>query len=152
MGHERQLQVAFSRRSTHVEHDRRPYVATRSRERCAGFVVNLQPGQGAIEMTIMRKITSLAAAAAVATGTLLPLAATAEAGSRHGKHYGHSHGAKIYGGHRSHRSYVYSNYDHHHGYVYRKKRRSHVGPAIALGIGALMLGIVASEHHHRHRY
>ena len=63
------------------------------------------------------------------------------------------------GGHAYHhvkpRHYSYSHRGYDHGYYgYRKKRRSNVGPAIALGVGALMLGIIASEHRrgYRHRY
>lgn len=96
-------------------------------------------------MTFSRTLTSLSAAVAVAAGALIPLASTADAGSRHyrGSHFNYDGSYR----HASPRHYGYS-------YGYRKKRRNHVGPAIALGVGALMLGIIASEHRrgNRHRY
>lgn len=96
-------------------------------------------------MTITRKLTSLSVAAAVAAGTLIPLATSADAGRRHHRdHYSYRHYDDGY----SHR---YAG-PHHERYVYRKKRRNHVGPAIALGVGALMLGIIASEHRRKHRH
>lgn len=100
-------------------------------------------------MTITRTLTSLSVAAAVAAGALIPLASTADAGSRHYRSHGSHH---IYDGGRAYR-HVEPRY-YGYGYGYRKKRRNHIGPAIALGVGALMLGIIASEHRrgYRHRY
>lgn len=94
-------------------------------------------------MMHMRRLTSLAVATAVAAATLVPLA-SAEARPRN-PHGGYSaynsgdHGGRRYGG------------PHHQHYVH-KKRRSNVGPAIALGIGALMLGIIAAEAGRKQRY
>lgn len=98
-------------------------------------------------MTFSRKVTSLAAAAAVATGALIPLATAAEAGKRHGHHYG-----RHYDGGHSHR--YAEPYHYGYGYGYRKRKRNNVGKAIAIGAGLLMLGIIASEAHRgrRHRY
>jgi len=88
-------------------------------------------------MTIIRKLTSITAAAAIAVGSLGTLATTAEAGPRgHGYHdrgY-HNHGYnKHYRGGR----------DRYYGRHYKK--RDNTGKYIALGVGALMLGIIASE-------
>lgn len=103
-------------------------------------------------MTISRTLTSLSVAAAVAASALIPLASTANAGSRHD-------GARHYDGGGSYRhaaprhlDYGPRHSDYGHGYAYRKKKRNNVGPAIALGIGALMLGIIASEHSRGRRY
>ena len=76
----------------------------------------------------------------------MPLASTANAGSRH---YGGGYGARHYDGGYAH---GYAGRDYGHGGYYRKKRRNNVGPAIALGIGALMLGVIASEHRRGRRY
>lgn len=96
-------------------------------------------------MTLSRKFTSLAVAAAVAAGGLMPLASAANAGPRHHK-YGYS----------SHYGYAdpYYGRSHRYGY-YRKKKRNHAGKAIAIGAGLLMLGIIASEagrKKYRYRY
>lgn len=91
-------------------------------------------------MSITRTIASLTVAGAVAAGTLLPLASAANAGQRHP---GSGYGTRYYDGGGSAHRYAGPQ---HQRYVYRKKRRDNVGPAIALGIGALMLGIIASEH------
>ncbi len=102
-------------------------------------------------MTFSRTLTSLSVAAAVAAGALIPLASTAEAGSRHYR----GHGAHNFydGGHAyRHVRPRHYGYNNGYGYGYRKKRRNHVGPAIALGVGALMLGIIASEHRRGRRY
>lgn len=97
-------------------------------------------------MTISRTLTSLSVAAAVAASALIPLSSTANAGSRH---YG-GYGARHYDGGHSYRHVAPRHYGYSYGY--RKKRRNHVGPAIALGVGALMLGIIASEHRRGRRY
>ncbi len=100
-------------------------------------------------MTITRTLTSLAAAAAITAGSMLPLATAAEAGRRHG----HAYGDHYDGGH----SYRYAepyHYGYGYGHHYRKKKRNNVGKAIAIGAGLLMLGIIASEANRgrRHRY
>lgn len=100
-------------------------------------------------MTLSRTMTSLSVAAAVAASALIPLASTANAGSRHYRSHG-SH--SFYDGGHSYRHVAPRHYGYGYGYGYRKKRRNHVGPAIALGVGALMLGIIASEHRRGRRY
>ena len=107
-------------------------------------------------MTIKTKLTSLAAATAVAASTLTPLAATsAKAGgvySGHGAelHYVGRRGKRHFNrGHRRHRNIA----RHNHRPYYYKKKRKRTAKYIALGIGALMLGIIASQaaraNHHR---
>lgn len=96
-------------------------------------------------MTISRTLTSLSVAAAVAVSSLIPLASAANAGSRHD-------GARHYDGGGSYRHAAPRHSDYGHGYAYRKKRRDNVGPAIAIGLGALMLGIIASDHSRGRRY
>lgn len=99
-------------------------------------------------MTIRTKLLNTAVALAVASGTLVPLAAAANAGSR--KYDGGYHRESYH--HRDRfddRRYAGP---HHERHFYRKKRRNNVGPAIAIGIGALMLGIIASEHGRKQRY
>ncbi|MEQ1712652.1 MAG: hypothetical protein ABL908_14800, partial [Hyphomicrobium sp.] len=53
-------------------------------------------------MTFSRTLTSLSVAAAVAAGALLPLASTANAGSRHYGGYGGGYGARHYDGGYAH--------------------------------------------------
>ena len=108
--------------------------------------LNSNLARGPQKLTISRTLTSLSVAAAVAAGALMPLASTANAGSRH---YGGGYGARHYDGGYAH---GYAGRDYGHGGYYRKKRRNNVGPAIALGIGALMLGVIASEHRRGRRY
>jgi hypothetical protein len=100
-------------------------------------------GKGTRKMTITRKFTSIATAAALAATALGPLATSASAegwrdGRRGGPDYAYSqqhnwkgdrHGKRHRYGHRHHR---------HH-------KRDNTGKYIALGVGALMLGIIASE-------
>ena len=93
-------------------------------------------------MTIMRKFTSLATAAALAATALGPLATSASAegwrdGRRGGPDYAYSERHDWKGGHRKHRRF-----GHHHR---RHHKRDNTGKYIALGVGALMLGIIASE-------
>jgi hypothetical protein len=89
-------------------------------------------------MTILRKLTSITAAAAIAVGSLGAIATSAEAGPRgHGHAYhdhGHGHYKKGYRGGR----------DRYYGRHYHKKR-DNTGKYVAIGVGALMLGILASE-------
>jgi len=100
-----------------------------------------QPDNGD-EMTITRKITSFATAAALAATALGPLATSASAegwrdGRRGGPNYAYSEHNNWKGGHRG----------HGRRYAHRRHRRHHdnTGKYIALGVGALMLGIIASE-------
>jgi hypothetical protein len=93
------------------------------------------------KMTFSRKLTSIASAAALAATALGPLATSANAeGWRDGRRGGPD--------------YAYSDHDHwkgdrhgkrHHRWGHRRRDRDDTGKYIALGIGALMLGIIASE-------
>jgi len=104
-------------------------------------------------MTIKSKVTSLAAATAIAASTMTPLAATpAQAGGlyegngaqlhyvqRRGKRHfkrGHRRGRHFNRGHRSRHYY--------------KRKRNRTGKYVALGVGALMLGIIASQASRNH--
>ncbi|MBI1648429.1 hypothetical protein [Hyphomicrobium sulfonivorans] len=94
-------------------------------------------------MTIARKFTAVATAAAIAIGSLGTLTTAAEAGPRHGgygggKHY--SHGGPGYGHGHYNRGRGYGHNHHRH---YRKK--DNTGKYIAIGAAALMLGVIASE-------
>ena len=91
-------------------------------------------------MNIKRKLTSLTTAVALAATKLAPMATSASAepcrdGNRNG--YVHSdRGDFNRGGDRGGR---------HDFYAYRRHKHHDTGKYIALGIGALMLGIMASE-------
>lgn len=102
-------------------------------------------------MTISRTLTSLSVAAAVAASALIPLASSANAGSRHYRSHGPQH---FYDGGHSYRHVAPRHYAYGDGYHYgyRKKRRNNVGKAIAIGAGLLMLGIIASESQRGRRY
>lgn len=97
-------------------------------------------------MTIARKFTAVATAAAIAIGSLGTLTTAAEAGPRHGGHgyYGggkhYSHGGPGYGHGHYNRGRGYGHNHHRH---YRKK--DNTGKYIAIGAAALMLGVIASE-------
>ncbi len=113
-------------------------------------------------MTIKRKLTSLTAAVALAATTLAPMATSASAEPWHkGTYsgiYAHSyHGGDVYRGNgdnwnRGHhddgpryRNFDRRHHDHGDHYAYRRHKHHDTGKYIALGIGALMLGIMASE-------
>ncbi|PPD30838.1 MAG: hypothetical protein CTY20_01525 [Hyphomicrobium sp.] len=99
-------------------------------------------------MTIRSKILHFAVAATVAFGALAHLATAASAGAR--KYDG---GYNLeFRGHRDHFESRRYGAPHHQRYATHKKRRSSAGPAIALGIGALVLGIIASEAGRNARY
>jgi hypothetical protein len=92
-------------------------------------------------MTITRKIASITTAAALAATALGPLATSASAegwrdGRRGGPDYAYSERNEWKGEHRDHRDY--RRYGH-------RRHRDNTGKYIALGVGALMLGIIASE-------
>jgi Spy/CpxP family protein refolding chaperone len=92
-------------------------------------------------MNTTRKLTSIATAAALAASALGPLATSASAegwrdGRRGGPDYAYSERNNWKGGHRKHRRY---------GHHRRHHKRDNTGKYIALGVGALMLGIIASE-------
>jgi hypothetical protein len=82
-------------------------------------------------MNIKRKLTSLTAAAALAATTLVPIATSANAEPWNG---GHRDGG-----------YANNYRGRHDFYAYRRHKHHDTGKYIALGIGALMLGIMASE-------
>jgi hypothetical protein len=99
-------------------------------------------------MNIKRTLTSLTTAVALAATTLAPIATSASAepwrdGYRGGYgqqnrgefNRGGDHGDWNRGGDRG----------RHDFYAYRRHRHHDTGKYIALGIGALMLGIMASE-------
>lgn len=110
-------------------------------------------------MTIKTKLTSLAAATAIAASSLTPLAATsAQAGGLYDGsgaklHYVGKRGRRHFNrGHRSGRHFRRGARRHYARPYYYKKKRNRTGKYIALGVGALMLGIIASQasrHHYR---
>ena len=94
-------------------------------------------------MTITRPLTSLTVAAALAATALGPMATAANADGWRGR-----------GGYHT----TYRNGTSHwndgprHRFAYRSKR-DNTGRIIALGLGALMLGIIASQaSHNDYRY
>ncbi len=99
-------------------------------------------------MTIKTKLTSLAAATAIAASTFTPLAATsAQAGGLYDGngaklHYVGSRGRRHFN--RGHRGRHF-NRGHRARPYYYKRKRNRTGKYVALGIGALMLGIIASQ-------
>jgi hypothetical protein len=91
-------------------------------------------------MNNARRITSLTSAAVLAVTALGPLATSASAegwrdGRRGGPHYAYAERNNWNDRNRGH-----SRHAHH-----RHRHRDHTGKYIALGVGALMLGIIASE-------
>lgn len=101
-------------------------------------------------MTIKRKILALTTATAVAAGSLVPIATTAQAnGARtgHGAEYvevGRRYNKR---GFRNRGQFHNPHHYHpraHRGYVYKKKK-NRTGKYLAIGLGALMLGIIASQ-------
>jgi len=92
-------------------------------------------------MTTTRKITSIATAAALAATALGPLATSASAeGWRDGRR-----GGPDYAYARSERRDWQRGHRGRHRYAHRRHRHDNTGKYIALGVGALMLGIIASE-------
>jgi hypothetical protein len=91
-------------------------------------------------MTITRKLTSMTTAVAIAASALGGMATSASAkdwdGHRDGYRYSRSYDRHDDRGWRRH------NRDR---YYARHYRRDNTGKYIALGVGALMLGIIASE-------
>ncbi len=107
-------------------------------------------------MAIKTKLTSLAAATAIAASTFTPLAATsAQAGGLYD-----GSGAKLHyvgkrGRRHFNRGYRGRNFRrgarrHHARPYYYKRKRNRTGKYVALGIGALMLGIIASQANRNH--
>jgi hypothetical protein len=95
-------------------------------------------------MTISRKLTSITTAIAITVASFGPLATSASAGGYRG---GDGYGGRHYSRHddRGYRGdYGYrGGRDRYYSRHYRK--RDNTGKYIALGVGALMLGIIASE-------
>lgn len=116
-------------------------------------------------MNTKTTLASLAVATVLATGAMTPLSATpAEAGGlyednaaklhyvhRRGRRHAHPHRWNRRGVRRHHRRHS----RRHRGYAapyYYKRKKNRTGKYIALGVGALMLGIIASQaarSHHR---
>jgi hypothetical protein len=107
-------------------------------------------------MNIKRKLTSLTAAVALAATTLVPIATSANAEPWNGGHrdggYAHNDRGGDYGrgGDRGdwNRGGDYGrgrDGGRHDFYAYRRHKHHDTGKYIALGVGALMLGIIASE-------
>jgi Spy/CpxP family protein refolding chaperone len=89
-------------------------------------------------MTITKKLTSMATAAALAATALVPMATTASAkdwnDGRKGGNY-----SRNWDGDRGDR---YDGRRHRYGH---RRHKDNTGKYIAIGLGALMLGIIASE-------
>jgi len=95
-------------------------------------------------MTIKRKLTSLTTAVALAATTLAPMATSASAEPwRDGHRDGYARSDR--GGDRGNWDGRGRDGGRHDFYAYRGHRHHDKGKYIALGIGALMLGIMASE-------
>lgn len=91
-------------------------------------------------MSKTRIFATIAAAGALALSSAAPLSTAAVAG---GWKNGGGHGQHGWGQH----------YPHHGNrtvHVYEKKKRNNVGAAVAVGIGALILGLALSDAAHRH--
>ena len=114
--------------------------------------------QGTKKMTIKRTLTSITAAVALAATALAPMATSANAQQwpDHRRDYGFQNApAQDYsyrGGNPGNRGGNRGNWDggrrdggRHDFYAYRRHKHHDTGKYIALGIGALMLGIMASE-------
>jgi hypothetical protein len=106
-------------------------------------------------MTIKRTLTTITAAVALAATTLAPMAtsASAEPWNGHRDSYGMTYRGDLYRANRGdfNRSNR-GNWDgrgrdggRHDFYAYRRHKHHDNGKYIALGIGALLLGIMASE-------
>jgi len=103
-------------------------------------------------MNIKRKLTSLTAAVALAATTLVPIATSANAepwngGHRYGGFAHNDRGDYGRGGDYGHGGDYGRGRDggRHDFYAYRRHKHHDTGKYIALGVGALMLGIIASE-------
>jgi hypothetical protein len=95
-------------------------------------------------MTIARKLTSLTTAAALAATALGPMTSAASAESWRD---GRGGGSDYTYARSERRDWDGDRGDHgrRHRYGYRHHKRDNAGKYIALGIGALVLGILASE-------
>lgn len=89
--------------------------------------------------TTARKLTSITTALAIAVTAMAPLATAASAeGWRDGRRGGDHHASRNHGG-------KWGNKGRHRHYAHRRHRRDNTGKYVALGVGALMLGVVLSE-------
>ena len=103
-------------------------------------------------MTITRKLTSMATAAAIAATALVPLATSAGAAEWRqaaGVNYSRDWDGNG-GGNRDRRGSRHWDGDHddgprHHRRYGHRRHKDNTGKYIAIGLGALMLGIIASE-------
>lgn len=99
-------------------------------------------------MTLKTKLTSMAAATAIIASTFTPLATSAAqagglyTGNGAELHYVHRRGKRHF--HRGQRHRKHFRRNHARPYYYKRKR-DRTGKYIALGVGALMLGIIASQ-------
>jgi hypothetical protein len=102
-------------------------------------------------MTVKRTLTSITAAVALAATTLAPMATSANADPWNGNHNNYAHsdrGDWNRGGDRGNWDGRGRDGGRHDFYAYRRHKHHDTGKYIALGIGALMLGIMASEASH----
>ena len=98
-------------------------------------------------MTIQRKLTSIATAAAIAVTSLGSFTTVASAHDR-GGYYGRSYDGPR-GGYHNRGDYGYRHYGYRGGrdryYARNYRKRDNTGKYVAIGAAALMLGIIASE-------
>jgi hypothetical protein len=108
----------------------------------AGTRTEPKQGKGK-KMTVSRKLTSIAAAAALTLTSLGTFATAANAYDRGG--YRGDHYSRGYDGYRGHDRYRggHRGRDRYYARNYRKKNNT--GKYIAIGAAALMLGVIASE-------
>jgi hypothetical protein len=117
--------------------------------------------QGTKKMTIKRTLTSITTAVALAATALVPMATSANAQQwpDHRRDYGFqnapAHDYSYRSGNPGDRGGNRGNWDgrgrdggRHDFYAYRRHKHHDNGKYIALGVGALMLGIMASEASH----
>lgn len=107
-------------------------------------------------MTIPRKLTAITTAIALAATTLGSVTTSASAADWRDGNGGGRHYARDYDGRDGGRDLRRSDdrdWGRHEGrnrYYARHRRHNNTGKYIALGVGALMLGIIASEAGRRH--
>ena len=103
-------------------------------------------------MSIKTQLTALAAATAFAAVTFSPLAATsAQAGGLYDGTGAQLHYARDRGRRHFKRGHRGRNFRRgHRGRHYYKRKRNRTGKYVALGVGALMLGIIASQASRNH--
>jgi hypothetical protein len=101
-------------------------------------------------MTIKRTLTSIIATVALAATTLAPMATSASAEPWNGHHDNYARSDRGDWNHGDRGNWDGRGRDggRHDFYAYRRHKHHDTGKYIALGIGALMLGIMASEAGH----